>query len=153
MSRFRRLMLALAVGVLGLLIGTGTAWAYFSTTGHGSGTVHAARLSVEVLPASGRPDGPGLLPGGTGGALLRLHNQQPVPITLTAVRQAGPAVASNGCPAVTVHFRDRSGLAVVVAPGATREISLAGVVSLAADADPSCQGAGFAIPVTVTVRS
>jgi len=148
--RLRRTLLVASTAVAGLALGTSSAWAYFSSTGAGGGTAAAGQLSVRVLTAE--PAG-GLLPGGRTAAVLKLYNPQPVPITVVSVQGAGAAVADNGCGPTGVGFTDQDGLALSIPAGATTEVTLPGAVSMSPDAAPACQGTGFNIPVTVTVRS
>lgn len=145
-------MLAIGTGLLALSLGTSSAWAYFSTTGHGTGTAELGRLSVQVLPGSG-PAGTGLLPGQVGDAVLRLHNPNSVPLTVIAVQASGPAVADNGCTPTGVSFTSQDQLNVTIPVGADLDLALPGAVSMSRIAAAACQGVGFSIPVTVTVRS
>jgi len=155
-GRTRRGVVLLLAVVAGLGIGTGTGWAYFSTTGHGAGTAQAGRLSVQVLDAG---DGSSavsaaLLPGEQGPATIRVHNTQPVALTLLAVTATGPArTSASGCDPAALQFHDQAGLALILEPGSTQDLQLPDAVSLSVDAGPGCQGASFRIPVSVTVRA
>ncbi|HEX2902066.1 MAG TPA: hypothetical protein VHO01_01305 [Jatrophihabitans sp.] len=147
-----RIAVAGGVATLALVLGTGSAWAYFSTTGHGTGSAGLGQLTVEVLPAGG-PTGRGLLPGQHGDAVLRIHNPGAVPLTVVSVAAAGAARADNGCAPTGISFEDQYQLDAVVDPGAQLVLTLPGAVSMSRAAAAACQGAGFQIPVTVTVRA
>lgn len=144
--------MTLGTALVGLSVGTTSAWAYFSTTGQGSGTADTGRLSVQVLPAAG-PTESGLRPGGSAAAVLRLHNPQSIPVTLLSVHAVGEPVADNGCAPTGVSFVDQDQLNVLVPAGATEVIPLPAAVTMSRAAAAECQGTGFDIPVTVTVRS
>ena len=149
--RLRRVALIAGTAAAGLLFGTGSAWAYFSTTGHGTGTAAAGQFSAQVLGSDAAS--PGLLPGGTGDAGLRMHNPQSIPVTVVSVEAAGPAVADNGCTPTGVSFTNQYQLDVVIPAGGTTTVPLPAAVSMSPAAAAACQGTGFSLPVTVTVRS
>jgi len=135
-----------------LLAGTTSAWAYWRAAGTGTGRAAVDRLAIEVQA----PDGPNaalLLPGGTGDALVRVHNAGTVPVTVISVQPNGVPVAGNGCTPTGVGFTGRDGLDWPIPAGGTVTRSLPGTVRMALDAAAGCQGTSFAIPVTVTVRS
>lgn len=137
----------------GLLVGTTSAWAYFATTGQGTGTADVSRLSVQVLAAGPGSASSGLLPGHSGDAVLRLHNPQAVPITLVSVEAAGVPTADNGCNPTGVGFLNQDQLNVLLPAGSTKLVPLPDSVTMDLGAAAACQGAQFDIPVTVTVRS
>jgi hypothetical protein len=154
MRSSRRLLLIGAILATVMFAGSTSAWAYFRTTGWGTGTANAGQLSVQVLsPAGTELNTTLLLPGRTADALVRVYNPQSGPVELESVTPNGDPVASNGCTPTGVSFAGQSELKVLIPAKATVLIPLPGSVSMSLASAVGCQGASFDIPVTVTVRS
>jgi hypothetical protein len=152
-TSLRLLVLAAALGVL-VFAGSSSAWAYWRSSGHGTGTATAGTLRVQVLsPDGSQPNATLLLPGGSADAAVRVHNPNALPITVISVEPAGDPVASNGCTPTGVAFTARHGLDLPVPAGATAVLMLPGSVTMSPASAAACQGASFSIPVSVTVRS
>ncbi|MDQ2957536.1 MAG: hypothetical protein M3Y42_11290 [Actinomycetota bacterium] len=154
-SRFSgRLAVLLALSVAILLAGTTSAYAYLRTTGRGSGTAQAGTLQVQVQSVTlGDTNAGRLLPGQRADAVVKVHNPNQVDVQLSAVTGNGTVVASNGCAPTGVSFTDQTGLSTVIAAGATVLVPLPGSVAMSDASAAACQGATFAIGVSVTVRS
>lgn len=153
-TRHSRRLALLGVLIAGLLLaGTGSAYGYLRSTGHGTGTVQAGTLEVSVQAiGSGDSNAGQLLPGHTADAIVRVHNPNQVPVQLTGVIGTGPAQASNGCAPTGVSFTDQSGLDTSIPAGSSVLIELPGAVAMSVQSAAACQGATFTLPVTVTVH-
>lgn len=157
MSRFRILPIpVVAVAVLVLLL-AGSAAAYFTADGSGSGdagTTTLAELTVVAGTASGE-----LYPGGTAAAVLEVTNPNPFSVSIVAIVAAEGAVVATGgigtCTQPAVSFvappQETVSELAELAPGGPTTIALPGAVSMGTAAETACQGATFAVPVTVQV--
>lgn len=132
-------------GVLGVGLGIGTVTAAWAGQ-HPAPTSTGA--TVIVTAATGAAD---LFPGTTQGDLaLSVTNPHTYDVTLDRLR-VGTVTSDDelSCPSdnVTVEPATRPDLPVPAV--ATRELTVVDVVRMAADAPDGCQGASFAIGVTV----
>jgi hypothetical protein len=154
--RPRRLLAAGAAVLATALAGT-AAWAYWSATGAGAGSAGSGTIqpvTVTALVAGDQPSS-ALLPGGTAGVLLRLHNPNAYPVLVGGIAAAGAVTADAGhpgCTATGVTFTPPANPQVSLAAGSTRLVELAAAASMAASSPSACQGATFSIPVTVTAQ-
>jgi hypothetical protein len=138
-----------------LCVTGGTAYAYW--TAGGSGTGSAAAAVASPLTTSPVAVTSGLLyPGASGDVRIRVVNSNPFPVTVTDVVGTGVVTSSAGsaCDAATgVAFADVSGASLAVPAGGAATFTLAGAVSMDNSSDTSCQGATFTIGVTLTAAS
>lgn len=147
-----------AVGALVAGLGAGGAYAYFSSTGSGTGqTVVGSPVSVTVTAVSGPAD---LLPGGTGALSFTLHNPNPFGATFTQVATVGTPVSNNtvACPSSNVSIAQTlpyafSPAVTVSAGGTSGTESIANLVQLAANAPSACQGVTFTVILTLSGTS
>lgn len=158
----------LAVGVLG-----GTAYAYFSATASGTGSVGVGRLQgVSVEPATATVTS-SLFPGKTGTLVLELTNPNAFAVTVVGVAQHGPVTVTTttgggpGCtsdtgtwPSITKGTSGvsvtpglTSGLDLRLAGASVTTVTVVGGATMATSSNTTCQGASFHIPVIVAVRS
>lgn len=146
--------LTVVVGVGTCLTG-GTAYAFWSAAGTGSGA--AAAGTMQPLTTSPATAASGLLyPGSTGDLRLTIANPNPFAVTVSSVVGNGPVTSDKGaaCDASTgVAFTDQTGLALVVPPGSSQSFTLAGSVTMDNSSDDSCQGAAFTVPVALAGAS
>ncbi|MCU1363403.1 MAG: hypothetical protein JWM55_1231, partial [Acidimicrobiaceae bacterium] len=148
-------VVALVVG-----LGTGTAFAFFTTLGTGSGTASVGTpLSVTVEQATGTVTNL-LYPGASGDLKVTLDNPNSYPVTIVAIQGNGPvAVSSAGigtCNTTGVAVVTQSGVSIPVAsdanpPNNPVSVVVSDGVSMDATSDSGCQGATFSVPVLVTV--
>lgn len=143
-----------------LLAGGGTAYAYWATTGAGSGAAPAATLQAVTVDAfiAGDSNRTSLVPGGTADVILRTSNPNGFAVQLYSVAASGPVTADAahaGCTTTGVSF---TGPAAPLAPAVTIPahssllVSLPGAASMSTQSPSACQGATFKIPVTVEAR-
>lgn len=139
--------------VMTAALGSGVAYAAWTSSGTGSATTKAGTAQAPVV--SGGAVTTGLLyPTGTaiGTAVLEVGNPNPYPVRVISVAPNGPVPASGTCPASTVSFAAQSPNTAIAA-GGTATVTLPNSVAMIANADTTCQGKEFAIPVTVTIAS
>lgn len=150
-----RLALALsAVAVLLTAALTLGSWAVGSSAGNGYAKAITAQ-NVMLSDASASTTAQ-LYPGGTGDLVVKVTNPNSFAVTITSVTGSGTITSDKGpaCNAATgVTFTDTSGLSQAVGAGATVTFSLAGKVAMSNASDNSCQGAIFAVPVTLSATS
>jgi hypothetical protein len=142
-------VLALTAG-----LGSGAAFAYWTTGGTGTGTaLTATPQSVTLVGATGNVSTK-LVPGGTADLLIRLSNPNSFPVTITGIEPNGEASGPGGtCTVTGVSVPQRSGLTLTVAAGDTADVHVTDGAAMSAASSSGCQGATFRIPVIVTVRS
>jgi len=159
----RLVPLLVAVLVLDLGSSAGTAYAYFSASGTGSG--HAKVSALQPVVVEQATVAPGFLfPGGKAGLSLKLTNPNHSALKLVGVSEVGTTVTVT--PATTSCTGMSAGVSVpsTVASGLTSytiKPHTTGVTTLTVatgatmtTASPSvCQTKAFHIKVTVTVRS
>lgn len=153
--RPRRLLPAGAAVLAAALAGT-AAWAYWTAAGAGSaGSGTMQPVTVAALVAGDQP-GSALLPGASADVVLRLHNPNTFAVQLTAVAAAGAVTADAahpGCSTTGVTFVPPTNPQITVPATTTLLVDLPAAASMASSAPSACQGATFAVPVTVTART
>ncbi|MEO9181090.1 MAG: hypothetical protein ABI298_05510 [Acidimicrobiales bacterium] len=148
------------IGVLVALLlglGSGAAYAFFSSFSSGSGVASVGTTkSVTVVAATGTADSK-LFPSGSADLTLTLNNPNSYPVTIVSVAQnlsgsiavhGGTGICSNT--GVTVSLQ--TGLAISVASGNNVVVHIPNGASMSASSSSGCQGATFEIPVTITVQ-
>ena len=146
--------LALAVLTLSLGLSGGTAWAYFTNTG--SGTGHAttgSHVSITITGTSGTAD---LLPGGKGAVYFTLANNNTFGATFSQVAVGATVVSNNqsACPNSNVSIGQTlpynfSPAVTVGANSTSGTLSIANLVALASSAPSACQGVTFNVTLTL----
>lgn len=153
--RHRRRLGAVALST-GLLFTLGVAFAQWTATGTGSGygkATTAQTLSTVDASATASPD---LYPGGTGSLTLHVSNPNAYPVTVTGVAGSGTITSStSGCGSSDHHvtFAGASGLRLAVPAGGSATHVIPDVLSMGVESADTCQGAAFAVPVSLTGNS
>lgn len=151
----RKPLLFGAVVALVVGLGAGTAFAYFTSLGSGSGVASVGTpQDVTVVNASGTVTNL-LYPGATGDLLVELDNPNSYPVTIVAIAANGTATGSGGigsCVTTGVSANTQSGLSITVASGNNVAVVIPNGASMDATSDSGCQGATFSVPVTITVH-
>jgi hypothetical protein len=153
----RRRMVPL-VSAVAILVGisAGSAWAYWSTSGSGSGFAKTESVAAVTVDAATGSPSTGLVPGGSADLVLTLNNPNGSAVTIVGVSENGTVgvVGGNGCTAAnaTVSVPSQTGLSLPVAPGTGVTVHVPNGVSMSGSSDGGCQGASFHIPVTLVVQ-
>lgn len=156
----KRRTAVVAVVAAGALLSGGSAYAFFTTTGSGSGTAKVGLgktvKSVAVVPSTGL-----LHPSTTYKGDLRLTltaNGANAKVTGVAQDPSRAVTVSGGiggtpaCSGTSVTLSPVSGLNINLTANTPFTTQLTGVVAMAIDAANSCQGAEFVIPVILTAQ-
>lgn len=152
-----RVVIGGSLGVLVASLSVAVALGAFSSTGQGEGLVVSGSMLPVTVAATVGGDNPSsqLQPGGTADVILRVTNNNPSAVTLTAVTGNGTITASGGvgsCPSGStgVSFTDQTALSTSIPASSTVLIHLAGAASMSSASVTGCQGATFSIPVAVS---
>lgn len=149
-----------ATVALCILGGAGTAYAYWATTGVGSGSATTGTMQTVTVDAlvAGDTLQTSLVPGGTADVILRATNPNSHAVTVYGIAANGAVTADAahpGCTTTGVTFTPPpSPLAQPVTIQANTSIllTLPGAASMSAASLSACQGAQFKVPVTLEVR-
>ena len=148
---FVAVMCAIAMAVL-----SGGAQAYFRSSGSGTGTTTTGTLQPVVLVALVTSDTPAstLVPGGSADLLLKVNNPNSSNVTLVGVApKAGGSVTPSlpGCTTSGVSLATVGTLAITLTPG-SNTVHIGNGATMSTASVTGCQGATFAIEVTITVH-
>jgi hypothetical protein len=153
-----------AVVTVAVVIGVGLAYASWLASGTGSGYAKAgsaqALSTVDVSASTSAT----LYPGVSGDVLLKISNPNPYPIRVTGVSLNGTNASivadgsHSGCTTTGVSFTDQTGLTIDVparsgGTDGTVQTTLSGVAAMSNASLDACQGATFAIPVSLSGAS
>ncbi len=136
--------------VLMLGIGAGSAYAYWKSTGLGTGQATTG-TSQAVTIATNATAGTLLQPGGTGDLVITATNPNAAPVQITAITLG----AIGGCttPAISLAAPSTSYLPFTIPANANNQrLVVAGALTMGTGASSGCQGVAFTIPLTVTVH-
>jgi hypothetical protein len=152
----RRTVLLLVVPFL--LLGTGTAVAYWAAAGAGSGTAAAGTAQPLSTVTTSASVSSLLYPGGPAADVtLAVQNPNPYPVTVTGVAVDGAVTATGGIGTCATHgvslVAPTGGLPFTVSPSATATVTLSGAATMSTAAENGCQGATFTLPVSLTGAS
>ncbi len=160
----RTAILAVAIGAA-LVVTTGTASAYWSSSGTGHGTVQSGAAGG-VIVDPGMPS-TALVPGGTADVTVVLSNPNSYPELVTSVTTPTGGIPGFSDPQliqpVATCDAGRSGVAAVrttprpasfvIAAHGSYTVTVTNAVTMNNYSDNSCQGVFFAVPVTVQASS
>jgi Putative metal-binding motif len=128
----------------------GLAFAEWLASGTGEG--YAKSRTAQALTTESVTASESLYPGGTGDLVIRIHNPNPFPATLTSVTPNGAITSDNpACDAGGhgVTFTGVSGLSDVIDANASTNVTLVGALSMAPSSANECQGVTFTVPVSL----
>lgn len=151
---------AAATVALCVLGGAGSAYAYWASTGLGSGSAANGTMQTVIVDALIAGDTPqnSLVPGGTADVILRATNPNPHAVTIYGVAANGAVTADAGHAACTITGVTFTPPPVPLSPPLTIQpnssilLTLQGAASMSAASLSACQGAQFRVPVTLEVR-
>jgi hypothetical protein len=138
------------------LLAVGTAAAAWSITGKGSGTAKASGVTSLVLADTSGFTTAGLVPGSTADLKLRISNPNGFPVRITAVSGNGAITSDKGAAcdvAAGVTVAAETGLALDLGAGATSTLTVPNAMSMSNSSANACQGAVFAVPVSLAAVS
>lgn len=145
-----------------VLLGAGIAIAAWTSSGSGTAS---AKAGTALPPTTGDIGTAAftsttLYPGGTGDVQLVVKNPNPYPVKVVSVAPLPEPITTSGatgkCADHGVTFAAPTHQITAgnaIAAGGSVTLTLPGAVTMDAGAENGCQGALFAIPVTVTVVS
>lgn len=142
---------AILVSAAGLaFLGTGTAYAFWTTGGSGTGT---ADVGVDLPLTSAEASAPGqLYPGGPAlNGTVQVTNPNAFPVKVTGITFSPAGTTDPDCTITGVSFASSSALHVVIASGATTPVPY--TVSMGTTSSSGCQGAAFTAPFTLQAVS
>lgn len=154
----RLTLLARAATVMSAVVATlfvgGVAFAWWSTSGRGSGTASTGTV-VALTATAATPSTTLLTPGGTAPLVMTVKNPNAEAVVLTAVQLDGTrtvavAGAAGSCTAPPISVSATTSISLP--GGGTTTVTVPAAVSLGAAAPTGCQGASFGIPVVLTGR-
>jgi hypothetical protein len=141
-----------------LLVGAALAAVAFVSTlafaewlASGTGEGYAQATTAQSLTTESAIAAATLYPGGTGDLVLRIHNPNPFPVTVTTVEQNGPITSDDAACDAGGHgvtFTTFTG-ALALAGGETKTFTLEDVLAMAVTSAHECQGAVFTVPVSL----
>ena len=143
--------------------GAGAAWAAWTVNGGGTAQASASSAKQLVVSSVAVSDlNGGLYPGGSTAITIKVKNKNPFPTRLTSVTLGAVTVDAEhpGCQVANVQVVRNPALPadVTVAAGTEaapfeKDIVLANAISMIADAEDGCQGAGFTVAATISAQS
>jgi hypothetical protein len=160
----KRAALGIAFAAMRAAAIAGLALAAWAGVGTGAAYENAAGGRPLATEQASTSDVAPLYPGATGDAIIEITNRNPDPLRITGVSLNGSDAditadpSHPGCTTTGVSFHDQTGLSIDVpaksggTEGRTR-VRLAGAVSMSNASLDDCQGATFAIPVSLTSAS
>jgi Putative metal-binding motif len=149
-KRGLRKKVMLGAALAGMASVAGLAFGEWLATGAGEGYARsgiAEALTTEFAEASDT-----LYPGGTGDLVLRIHNPNPFPVTVTTVGGNGPITSSDSACNAAGHgvtFTGVANLNLVVGAETSQTFTLVGALSMSLDSANECQGDTFSVPVSL----
>ncbi|GAA4836351.1 hypothetical protein GCM10023201_26470 [Actinomycetospora corticicola] len=158
-GRRRRTTVVLVLVLIAAALGAaGVAVAAWLASGSGSPALSGGTaLAPTTTAVAGSAVTSGLLtPGATGTAALTVTNPNPYRVRVASIAAAGAATAAGGigtCVTTGVGFVPQNPAGIVLVPAASTTLVLPGAVAMSTASETGCQGATFAVPVTVTVVS
>jgi hypothetical protein len=163
MKRTKPILLFAALSAFAVSAGAGAAFAYFGSTGAGTGAVSVGTMQPVTIAATAGTPTAALLPGGSADIVLKITNPNSYAVTLVSVSPKSsssitPDSGHAGCtttdskPVVTLSV-PAGDLPVSIPASTTTQVDLAGAASMDIAATSNCQGATFSVPVLISVQS
>jgi len=150
MRRLTKYAAGTAVAAAVVAASGAAAWAAWQANGAGNASAKAGQ-SVTLTTVATTAPGDLLYPGGTGDVKLKVRNDNPFRVHLSAVVGAGPitpdAAHAAGCTTTGVTLHTPVLGAWSLPANQTTELTLDNAVDMSNASDNGCQGATFTIPV------
>ncbi|WP_370945577.1 LEA type 2 family protein [Amycolatopsis sp. cg5] len=139
---------AIALGAAGALTVAGVAYAAWSSSGSGTGSVTSTTAKSSTISPSS--SGNALYPGATQTFTITVDNPNSYPVKVTSIA-AGSSAADGACGAGSVTSDAVSNPSGTISAGASATYTL--TAHMASDADDACQGKNFSLNLTATLAS
>ncbi|MFD9704151.1 hypothetical protein [Lentzea sp. NPDC059081] len=140
---------AVIAAVAIVAVGGGIAYAAWSSTGSGNGSVTSTReISSNITPVSGA----GLYPGKTVSFVVEIDNPNGYAVQVTSISAGSSEQTSGGCVAGTVtSMASGANPGGVIAAGQKASYTLQATMNK--DAADNCKSQTFTLPLTATLVS
>jgi hypothetical protein len=153
-SRIRNLAVALAA-LVGVFAAGPVAFAYFTSSGSGSGTATTGTLVAPAVVSAITTAN--LIPNnGLSGLSVTLNNTNSYAVRIIGIEQNGTVSASSGsgtCATTGVSVPTNNTLNVPIASGNGVVVTVPGAVKMDTTSDSGCQGRTFTIQVKIAVQT
>ena len=138
---------AVVLGAAGVVVVAGVAYAAWTSTGAGSGSVTSTTSANSVISSS--DPGTALYPGGTTTFKVKITNPNSYPVAVNSIG-AGSSNAVNGCAAGTVTSAAVTNPGTIAAGG---EGTFTLTATMDHDAADACKSQTFTLPLNATLSS
>lgn len=145
-------------GVGAAVLTSGTAYAYWATSGSGAGSATAGSVALNALQVNGPATAPaGLFPTGSVTGTMTVTNPHPFDVAIAGTGVGAPAFAATttpkaGCTPATVSFVPGTPSATTIAKNGG-SITVPYTATMTNAAEDACQGAAFSAVLTVNAQS
>lgn len=139
---------AVVLGAAGVVVVAGVAYAAWSSTGTGTGSVSSTTSTNSVITPAG--SGSVLYPGGGTDFTVTIDNPNAYPVVVTSI-SAGASNAVNGCAAGTVTSAVPTSTTGTIGAHSSGTYTLHATMNI--DAADACKSQIFVLPLTATLAS
>ncbi|NBH03831.1 LEA type 2 family protein [Amycolatopsis sp. SID8362] len=139
---------AVVLGAAGAVVVAGVAYAAWTSTGAGTGSVTSKTDVASVISSSGT--GTALYPGGSTTFTVKVTNPNDYPVVVNSI-SAGSSNEVNGCAAATVTSAAVTNPAGTIAAGGEGTYTLTATMN--GNASDACKSQTFTLPLTATLSS
>jgi hypothetical protein len=145
----RRRKVIMGAALAGVVFVSTLAFAEWLASGAGEGYARAG--TVQPLTTESATAAASLYPGTTGDLVLRVHNPNPFPVTVTSVTPNGTITSDDAACDAAGHGVTFAGFTgnLPLGAGATETFTLPDVLAMALTSANECQGALFTVPVSL----
>ncbi len=159
MLKFRKLSIraTIATVAVGALLTAGVAYAAWTATGSGSGAAKAG-AATDVVVTPGTPTA-FLYPSGTSDVAVTVTNNNPFPVTVTALNldasfgTSGYTASDPLCNTSSLTYTNQSANQVIAGNGGSFSFELADAIAMDNSANDNCQNDAFQIGITAVAAS
>ncbi|MFD8493960.1 LEA type 2 family protein [Amycolatopsis sp. NPDC059657] len=139
---------AIALAAAGALTMAGVAYAAWSSSGAGSGSVTSTTALNSTISPTGTSDA--LYPGAAKTFTITVNNPNSYPVKVTSI-STGSSAADGGCGAGSVTSDAVSNPSGTIGANGSATYTL--TAHMTTDADDACQGKTFSLNLTATLAS
>ena len=139
---------AVVLGAAGVVVVAGVAYAAWTSSGSGSGSVTSTTSANSVISPVGSDHA--LYPGNSTTFVVKITNPNAYPVVVNSI-SAGSSDETGGCAAGSVTSPAVSSPTGTIAPGATADYTL--TATMDGNASDACKSKTFTLPLTATLSS